>query len=736
MISLALRLTLKGGRESGVRLALTALGVAVGVALLLFTLGGFSGLKQRDARQGWLSTSPRNTRPSVDERTSSPLLWRPIYDSFGSRSLTIVEVAALGPHSPVPPGLARVPRAGEYFVSPALARLLATTPADALGDRLPGRCAGLVGRAALESPDSLVAFVGQSAHELRRESGTFTVRSIETLPYPHTYTSFFKTVLALGAAGLLVPVLMFVATSTRLAAARREERFAALRLVGATPRQVNQIATIEAALGAVIGVAAGFAGFYALRPVVARIPFTGEPFFTGDLSLGWRPIAAVAVGVPLAAALVALWSLRRVRISPLGVSRQVGRRPPRVWRLLPAALGLGVLALAPVLPLPEGNVGIWVIPAGFIEIVVGLTIAGPWFTMVGARLLARLARGDATLIAARRLSAQPGQAFRTIGGLVLAVFVGTVFIGVVDTAISHGNVLSAMTLPKGTVVESFFTQPRGALAPRQAAPLLARLRGLPGVRVVVPLYARRAGGGPNVTDPTGLVSAAAWDRLAVYGPAAGDTGRTIVVEPGELLYGGLRRQSTWSAASVRATALRSHRLIALLATTDGSVVAVERVRTALELALPQYSPPETESQLSSSSAELVDLLQRMVDVGIILTLVIAGCSLAVASAGGLIERKRPFTLLRLSGMPIGHLRRVVVLEAAVPLVVAALVAAGACFLAADFILYTTSHDYGVAAPGLGYYELMVGGLLAALGVVCVVMPLLDRMTQPQTARAE
>jgi hypothetical protein len=736
MISLGLRLSLKGGRESGVRLALTALGVAVGVALLLFTLGGFNGLKQRDAREGWLNTSSHNTRPSVNEATSDALWWRPIYDTYGSRSLTIVEMAATGPHSPAPPGLARVPRAGEYFVSPALARLLATTPAEALGDRLPGRRAGLVGEAALESPDSLVAFVGRPAAELRRRAETSTVRSIETLPYPHSYTSFFKTVLALGAAGLLVPVLMFVATSTRLAAARREERFAALRLVGATPWQVNEIATVEAALGAVIGVAAGFAGFYLLRPLVARIPFTGEPFFTGDLSLGWRPIVAVAVGVPLAAALVALWSLRRVRISPLGVSRQVSRRPPRVWRLLPAALGLGLLALAPVLRLPEGNAGIWVVLAGFIEIVVGLTIAGPWFTMVGARLLARLARGDATLIAARRLSDQPGQAFRTIGGLVLAVFVGTVFVGVVGTAIAHGNILSTMTLPKSTVVDSFLTQPQGALAAEQATPLLARLRGLRGVGAVVPLYARRAHSGPNVTDSTGLVPAAAWDRLAVYGPVAGGAGRSVAVETDVLLYGGLKRQASWPASSVRAATLASHRLIALVVTTDGSVVSAERARTALETALPQYPPPTTESQLSSSSTALIDLLQRMVDVGIILTLVIAGCSLAVASAGGLIERKRPFTLLRLSGMPIGHLRRIVVLEAAVPLVVAALVAAGAGFLAADFILYSTSHDYGISAPGLGYYELMIGGLLAALGVVCVVMPLLDRMTQPQAARME
>jgi hypothetical protein len=43
MISLGLRFSLKGGREAGFRLTFTALGVAVGVALLLFTLSGFAG---------------------------------------------------------------------------------------------------------------------------------------------------------------------------------------------------------------------------------------------------------------------------------------------------------------------------------------------------------------------------------------------------------------------------------------------------------------------------------------------------------------------------------------------------------------------------------------------------------------------------------------------------------------------------------------------------------------------
>jgi FtsX-like permease family len=739
MISLGLRFSLKGGREAGFRLVFTALGVAVGVALLLFTLSGFNGLKAKDQREGWLLTRETNTRPSVNEKTADPLWWRIIYDSYGDRPLLRVEVAANGARSPVPPGLPKVPRAGEHYVSPALARLLATTPRDALGARLPGRGVGIIGDAGLTNPDALIAVVGRPAVATRQSPAAMQVRSIETAPKPHDYNAFFKIILGLGAAGLLIPVLMFVATSTRLAAARREERFAALRLVGATPRQINQIASVEAGL-------------------VARIPFTGDPFFTSDLSLGWLAIVCVAVGVPLAAVVVGLWSLRRVRISPLGVTRHVTPRPPRAWRVAPVLLGLGVLVVARY---AGSSASLWAVIGAFAVIIIGLMIAGPWLTMAGARLLAKLARRDSTLIAGRRLADDPGRAFRAISGMVLAVFVGTVFIGVIGTAIAHGNGFATMTLPKGTVTDSLDTQQSGALAPaalggsaERAAhhspalftptELLARLRALDGVRQVLPIYkVPTEGSGPAPGDAVddGLIAASGWDRLGVYGRVAagggsGANGAVISVPTNELLNGDLTRRTSWTAGPWREGELSGYPLKALLVTTNGSEVAVERVRTALMAALPAYSPPVSASQLGASSKALINLLQRMVDVGIILSLVIAGCSLAVSVAGGLIERKRPFTLLRLAGMPLAHLRRVVVLEAAVPLVLVALVSAAAGFIAADLILRATPNGFGVSPPAMSYYVLMAGGLAAALAGVCAALPLLDRVTQIQTARTE
>ena len=69
-------------------------------------------------------------------------------------------------------------------------------------------------------------------------------------------------------------------------------------------------------------------------------------------------------------------------------------------------------------------------------------------------------------------------------------------------------------------------------------------------------------------------------------------------------------------------------------------------------------------------------IEKVVLAIVLLTLIVAGCSLAVSVAGSLLDRKRPFTLLRLSGTPLKTLTRVVLLESLVPLVAATVVAAG------------------------------------------------------------
>jgi predicted lysophospholipase L1 biosynthesis ABC-type transport system permease subunit len=114
---------------------------------------------------------------------------------------------------------------------------------------------------------------------------------------------------------------------------------------------------------------------------------------------------------------------------------------------------------------------------------------------------------------------------------------------------------------------------------------------------------------------------------------------------------------------------------------------------------------------------------------------IAGCSLAVAMAAGVGERRRPFSLLRLSGAPLGVLQRMVALETAGPLLVIAVVSALTGFVASDLFL-RSQLDLTLRAPGLLYYVIVGSGLLGALAIIASTLPLLDRATRPEGARVE
>ena len=234
MIGLGLRLTLGGGREAAVRLAVTTVAVALGVGMLLVTLAGINGIKTQHARGAWL-TNPGTSGAGIAGHgavTRDPLVWLQSTDQFAGQVIERVEVAATGPTSPVPPGIPRLPGPGQFYASPALSALLRTTPAAELGDRFGGRQAGTIGPSALPAPNSLIIVIGRTPRQLAGAPGAAKVTSIATagsaavIAGEGVSASTLEVILAVAALALLFPVLMFISAATRLAAARREQRFA------------------------------------------------------------------------------------------------------------------------------------------------------------------------------------------------------------------------------------------------------------------------------------------------------------------------------------------------------------------------------------------------------------------------------------------------------------------------------------------------------------------------------
>ncbi|WP_200210366.1 FtsX-like permease family protein [Micromonospora coerulea] len=731
MIGFGLRLAVAGGREALTRLAIIAAAVAVGAGLLLATLAGINAVNAQLTR--YAATFPSaSTGGDAD-----PLWWSTREDYFHGEQIIRIDVAATGASTPTPIGIPTAPGPGEYYASPSLQKLLAAHPAGELGDRYPGRDLGTIGPAALASPDALVVIVGGTPDEVAELPHARQLTSVgdKTPALPETTVDLILGVIA---GGLLFPVLIFIGTATRLSAARREQRFAAMRLVGATPKQISMVAAVEATAAAVAGTALGFLLFYAFRGSLANIPFTGMPFFPGDMSLGMLDILLVALGVPAGAAVAAQVSLRRVRISPLGVTRRVTPRAPRAYRLIPLVLGVGVLAFA-LGHRPETSDGqTAVFLPGLLLIMTGLVLAGPWLTMVGARVMARYASRPASLIAARRLADNPKAGFRAISGIMLALFVTSVAVGVITTIVANRGPAQIGSTDAGTLSTVFVENP-----PSGTDPVLADLRAIPGVRTATvvrenPIItkARRDRSWATTALPAEPGVIACTDLPKAYGRCA--DGASVAEVPMELVpfRGSASSTRVWPAASVPLGDLQRLPVTSIVVGTDGSAAAVERSRTVLELAYPAFwVGPNVPGDFESDFADTLRGWQQLANVIIVASLALAGCSLAVSVVGGLTERKRPFSLLRLSGAPVGVLRRVVALESAVPMLAVAAVAVGMGFLAAQLFL-KAQMDYTLTAPSLSFYMIVVVGLAACLGIIAATLPLLERITGPETARSE
>jgi predicted lysophospholipase L1 biosynthesis ABC-type transport system permease subunit len=171
--------------------------------------------------------------------------------------------------------------------------------------------------------------------------------------------------------------------------------------------------------------------------------------------------------------------------------------------------------------------------------------------------------------------------------------------------------------------------------------------------------------------------------------------------------------------------------------TNGGAPAIERARTVLENAhaYPATSAPSSLSDIVAQDATKNNDYQQLANVVILVSLPIAGCTLAAGIAAGLADRKRPFSLLRLTGARLSTLRHVVALEGAVPLLAVAAVAIGTGFAGAAMFA-SDAQQHPMVAPGAAYYFLTAAGIVVSLGIIAATFPLLARITGPEVARNE
>ncbi|WP_228980377.1 FtsX-like permease family protein [Streptomyces sp. DH12] len=409
---LGARFAVTGGRRSWARTALTAVGVGLGVALLLVAASIPHMLDGREAR-----TDGRQV--SFDEAPVSARSFRYVELSTLYRADTVHGVALRpdGPDAPVPPGLAALPGPGEMAVSPALAELLASPEGALLKDRFPYRQVGTIGDAGLAGPGELFLYAHDPAVADAPRAGRADRFGQGTGERPLEGPLLLVVILACVV--LLLPVLVFVAVAVRFGGEQRDRRLAALRLVGADAGTTRRAAAGEALAGAVLGMVVGGVFFLLGREFAGRVTVWNVNAFPGDIVPEPALAAAVVSAVPLCALVVTLLALRGVVVEPLGVVRGGAPRPRRLWwRLVLAASGLALLLPAGRLYGEDTTYDTYRVAVGALLALTGFTALLPWLVEAAVRPL----RGGppSWQLAVRRLQLGSGTAARAVGGIVVA----------------------------------------------------------------------------------------------------------------------------------------------------------------------------------------------------------------------------------------------------------------------------------------------------------------------------
>lgn len=229
-------------------------------------------------------------------------------------------------------------------------------------------------------------------------------------------------------------MLLLISIVTDLGSAQRAERFAALRLVGATPRQLAGIAAVETAITTLLGALLGIGLYLVAIPFAARVELGLSRFFPHDLMVSPIALALIVIAMIAGATAVAWWRTRRADIGPLGASRERLERPPRVVAVVPLLLGIALFGIAVKTSGSELPVEMFVI-GGSVLTILGLLWAGPLLTSWTAQLALLSARDASQVIGFGHVAKHPRAAFRAVAGLVVAIYTVTVFaVGVTAAA--------------------------------------------------------------------------------------------------------------------------------------------------------------------------------------------------------------------------------------------------------------------------------------------------------------
>ncbi|GLW92511.1 FtsX-like permease family protein [Actinokineospora globicatena] len=697
---IGVRLAICGGRTSLTRFVLSTIGVGLAVAVLLLASSVGPILDARAARElvNIPSTEPV---PGV-----APTLQLSVRSLFQGQSLELVYLRGADSTSPVPHGIPRLPAPGEMYVSKEFAELLADP---LLRQRHGERVVGVIDPDTVRDPKEAIAYVGSG--DLRVDPAT-RAQQVYGFGVPIHATKSLNPdallLLLLGTLAVLIPVFIFLVSSTRIAGVDRDRRLSALRLVGADDRQIRRIAAAETLVSSLSGLLLGACLYLVGRQLASSVTLYRASVYPGDIvPVPWMAALVVLVA-PLLAVFAAQFALRRTIIEPLGVVRYSKPTKRRlIWRFCVVALGVALLNYHTRNGQDGTGSDLWAISIalGVALVLLGVPALLPWAV---EHVVGRI-RGGATSwrLAVRRLQLDSGTSSRVVSGVAVvlagAIALQGTFASMAeelavtyqseDADQAHANVYATRSTMAGT--ESVLDAVPGVAA--WSLIRTVELRAGTDVLLAEVMNCELAAVNRIIPDCVdGKVYTERDINLAAF-PAGRVT--TIFVPGGDLDFDALHPEGQWEIPQVverlPERGVWDNRIPGMLLVTPGAIPQLPPVKVAATYNLSlDRSMPDTGDRLRTalapfgwqarvSNADRTTLtrqqetflsIRRGLLIGAIFTLLLAGLSLLVLAVEHIRERKRPLAVLAASGVPTGVLARSLLWQIAIPIALGVLIA--------------------------------------------------------------
>ncbi|MER5641456.1 FtsX-like permease family protein [Kitasatospora sp. NPDC002227] len=759
-LALGTRLAFTGGRAALARTLLTAVGVGLGVAMLLLASSVPVLKHHRDDRIHALRDL---LNASADApRTPHSLLMTDLGTTYHGREVRGRAVQPDGPGAVLPPGLSHYPAPGELAVSPALAELLTSPDGRLLAERIgPHPVTARIAPAGLVGPGDYSFYLGSD--RLAQDPAAVRLDHFGEQDPPKPLEPVLLLLSIVGVVILLTPVGVFVAAAARFGGEARDRRLAALRLVGADRAAIRRIAAGESLAGALLGLAVGGVFFLAGGQLLELVTVEGLSVFASDLTPQPALAALALAAVPLLAVTVTLAAMRRINAEPLAVTRAGAARRQRWFAVRLALPLLGGFLLyrnqADLADLGRAS-GLAPLIAGLLLLLLGTTALLPAVLGTTARLLGR-AGPVSWQLAVRRIQWAPQAASRPIGGIVVAVS-GAIalqaLLGGIATdltplrpAATGAPVLSATSLAGGASAASYASRLRGTPGVLDATgyqefyvqdggttSLAVRVSDCAGLRIFAKVPDCRDG--DLFTSPDALARLGTRPALSALWPGGAMPAWRPPVPRGSadalahpvlptLLDRGPALYATWGALPPEVVRQQDARV--LVHVDRRAPDAVEQIRTTMAGIDPHihfYDPAAAFTDKTFLG------IRRALTAGVAATLTLIAASMLVGLVAQLRERRRSLAVLAAFGTRRRTLGAALLWQVLLPVVLGLALAVGAGAGLASVLLRSAGLpvvlDWGQAGV------MAAAGLGAVLALTALSLPVLRRATRAAGLRHE